>query len=711
MIKTVLGGSFEFDDQIASVVHRHRAGVDREWLHKRAAAALFNFDDMHPRRGETLVHLLALGDGERYGSNRNGDRFNRAENEGYHHTFMKGAYFHHHNNDSSSKAFGRVVATAHNPAMGRVELVVGLDNDKCAEDLNDLETRGEFPVSMSCFDDPSTPIRTLRGYVPIRDVTTNDFVLTHDGQWSKVTETMSRSYYGLIVSIKVRGISRRIRMTAEHPMFCRRVKSVVSADGEIELNCEYDWQHASHLVRGSRIACVVSGSAMSSGVDEAEAHAIGHSWANNRVIDRHYVEIGSSDTNAQLAFVGALVDTLGRVGGFGFNVALPSEAMTLFVRDICIEAGVTAAAQNRNRTWCVYLPFGGIEPLRKYSTAASKSPLCVLPRWPVAINDSWPSYMITDVELHEVSGVPVYNMEIAGSHSYSAAGLASHNCRVHHDICSICNHQARTRKDYCKHASEMMGQILHDGRIVCVDNPQPDFFDISRVWRGADRTAFTLRRLEKAANEGRTVGGAELAEILQVGSDRSARSVYATQKLQILCDIRKAAGSDAAKRASISTPPVLPADAVKALQSADRSALVMAMHKAAFLLPVESFMRLFELPGNAGGVRSAIRDLIAESSADDRIASNADYDGQDTRIGAKLAADIDMLRCAYGAIPSGSMFDIVVGESTVPSKAASSSLSDCQTAEEYLAYVASFVRAAKIFHPGIENLTAICAVR
>jgi hypothetical protein len=63
----------------------------------------------------------------------------------------------------------------------------------------------------------------------------------------------------------------------------------------------------------------------------------------------------------------------------------------------------------------------------------------------------------------------------------------SMGCRVKYDVCLLCDHKARHRGEYCDHVKEAatypygMGMILPDGRICGVDNPDPEFFDISRV--------------------------------------------------------------------------------------------------------------------------------------------------------------------------------------------------------------------------------------
>ena len=71
----------------------------------------------------------------------------------------------------------------------------------------------------------------------------------------------------------------------------------------------------------------------------------------------------------------------------------------------------------------------------------------------------------------------------------------SMGCKIPWDSCSICQHVAKSRADYCVHAKTMMGKILDDGRQVKVYNPKPRFFDISRVCQPADETAFLLKKV------------------------------------------------------------------------------------------------------------------------------------------------------------------------------------------------------------------------
>ncbi len=74
----------------------------------------------------------------------------------------------------------------------------------------------------------------------------------------------------------------------------------------------------------------------------------------------------------------------------------------------------------------------------------------------------------------------------------------SMGCRIKYDVCSICGNQAPTRAHYCDHAKFQMNQILPDGRRAYVHNPSPNFFDISRVFRPADKTGYTLKKVAYA---------------------------------------------------------------------------------------------------------------------------------------------------------------------------------------------------------------------
>lgn len=134
---------------------------------------------VRPTGSGIYVLVNALGAGEYWGSNVNGDLFpekalihapadwenilsspEQARQVGtawpYGYPTFMGAYpYKHHVNKDPSRAFGRVELATWNPSMHRVELVVYLDRALCMQfdalDIIERIERGEFPdVSMGC---------------------------------------------------------------------------------------------------------------------------------------------------------------------------------------------------------------------------------------------------------------------------------------------------------------------------------------------------------------------------------------------------------------------------------------------------------------------------------------------------------------------------------------------------------------------------------
>lgn len=67
MIKTIMPGDYDWSDQQAVLFDVGSRGLDRDQMQKRAAAGIFNNVDIQPKPGRSIIHLIALGDAERYG--------------------------------------------------------------------------------------------------------------------------------------------------------------------------------------------------------------------------------------------------------------------------------------------------------------------------------------------------------------------------------------------------------------------------------------------------------------------------------------------------------------------------------------------------------------------------------------------------------------------------------------------------------------------
>ena len=113
-----------------------------------------------PQSDKLYVLVNALGAGEYYGSNVNGDFFEESElskessDRGYR-SFLNAGVYRHHKNKDPSKSMGKVKLAVFNPQMRRVELVIEIDRNR-AKDLghNDLvdklDSGGHPAVSMGC---------------------------------------------------------------------------------------------------------------------------------------------------------------------------------------------------------------------------------------------------------------------------------------------------------------------------------------------------------------------------------------------------------------------------------------------------------------------------------------------------------------------------------------------------------------------------------
>lgn len=143
MIKFTSNLDFNFDIESVSII------TDSKQLTKRASAKdLLKFNRTP---NQTDLHIIAVGAYEGTGFNRNGDMFKEADCKSNHHYFKAAdrAVHRHHKNKSSDPKFGNIKASAYNEPMKRVELILGLDNDKCADILDEQEKRGYTNWSMA----------------------------------------------------------------------------------------------------------------------------------------------------------------------------------------------------------------------------------------------------------------------------------------------------------------------------------------------------------------------------------------------------------------------------------------------------------------------------------------------------------------------------------------------------------------------------------
>jgi len=100
-------------------------------------------------RNKVAFYNRALGAFESFGLNRNGDGFEREWLQKKHATFVSNAhYFAHHKNNDPGLSRGRPIASAFNDQTDMVDLIIVADRDKCAEQIQALESGRRVPTSM-----------------------------------------------------------------------------------------------------------------------------------------------------------------------------------------------------------------------------------------------------------------------------------------------------------------------------------------------------------------------------------------------------------------------------------------------------------------------------------------------------------------------------------------------------------------------------------
>lgn len=253
-------------------------------------------------------------------------------------------------------------------------------------------------------------------------------------------------------------------------------------------------------------------------------------------------ELFNSSDKVKLSFLGAWIDGDGCVDGKGCHISTASRNLALQCRDLFATLGIpasiyridhskceTSGRENSGIEYTVNVSCVDLARLSDYSEKVRGRDTSSQRTKPGRIRkcaDGTFAYRVKEITFREVNGVVTYNFEVEDDHSYTAAGIISHNCGVPFDVCSYCGNKAVTQSQYCTGTHEggmckagglkhNMGRLMSvDGKLVQLyaDNTKPDFFDISHVFVPADRIAYASGSLRKAASyNGEVLCGAELA--------------------------------------------------------------------------------------------------------------------------------------------------------------------------------------------------------
>lgn len=219
-------------------------------------------------------------------------------------------------------------------------------------------------------------------------------------------------------------------------------------------------------------------------------------------------------------------------------------------------------------------------------------------------------------------------------------------CKIPFDKCSACGNSARTRAEYCDSPENgghckagglkhNMGRVLADGHILHADNPNPSFFDISHVFRPADRIAYVSGRLEKAAGAAGVLSGAELAEQLGVtmpfgldaefASKSAAKQMHALQQLMQAEQELNTVPSGWTQTTLASHEAVQPPLDVNSCPFAKMAEVLRGLADAGVILPVRDFLALTVKSANVelvNAVTNALPNIFSKLAAEEDIVSS-----------------------------------------------------------------------------------------
>lgn len=225
-------------------------------------------------------------------------------------------------------------------------------------------------------------------------------------------------------------------------------------------------------------------------------------------------------------------------------------------------------------------------------------------------------------------------------------------CKIAFDICSGCGNRAATRADYCDEGlckygglKNHIGEMFEDGHVLHAKNPNPNFFDWSKVGRGADRIAYTMGRLTKVAETNRVISGAELAElsnltasydVLVEGTGPAARSMkLACAAADMETDLANSVVDNRILRMAIADgvrTPLTSAPAVAHISNIKLAQVISALAEKQIVLPPEEFFYIVfdrhrEKAASAANavapyLPSLFRDLVRDSAGSLQLAQN-----------------------------------------------------------------------------------------
>lgn len=571
-----------------------------------------------------------------HNSNRNLDSFSEEDCEKCHPTFLKAwgmpdgrGVCRNHKNKKTDPRYGTIKKSAYNKKMKRVELIIGLDNDKCGDEIQKIAEGKQVSFSMACFPAGTAITLANNKKKDIYDVAINDQVLTHTGNYRKVTALMRKDYTDKGVTLRAAGLPDPIVCTADHrfwarPTFKKDMPCPVCSEkfknlkahlwqktdaqhiaAKQNLTKEFDsWISAEYLGIGDFVVTPFNTLVTEQG-DETYAAILGwylsegHFYESENVRESNHCldftlninEITFADEITQLLLLYGVQAkditrytypkthklvvrcrdlTLGKKltvdgGKYCHGKAIHPSILTWspVVQKIILEkwlegdgtrnkktanlSGTTVSKQladdmalisyrnglspniyhtkakkKKRKAYTLMFSMGETERLsvtKDISFARGVKPRIIdlgkLKPWQsgcfvtVVRQTQKQTYIEGNLVyrrvnkiVHNLLDTVVYDLTVAEDSSFVANGLAAHNCKVDHDVCSECGHKSYNAdgniekgipSDRCDCIKNKLGDITKTGNIIHMLNPKPNWGELSVVGRPADRIAYSIK--------------------------------------------------------------------------------------------------------------------------------------------------------------------------------------------------------------------------
>jgi len=106
------------------------------------------FNDITIKKNHAYLYVIAMGAGDYYGENKNGDFFWEQDLVNYHNKFLTSGVFIQHDNKDPNKSKGAVLKSVYNKKMKRVELLIEVKKQLAPDIYNAIERGDRIAVSM-----------------------------------------------------------------------------------------------------------------------------------------------------------------------------------------------------------------------------------------------------------------------------------------------------------------------------------------------------------------------------------------------------------------------------------------------------------------------------------------------------------------------------------------------------------------------------------